>query len=393
MKASRVPGDARELGDVAIRIRSGLARRRFGPRSVSTAGKIVAPNVPKGGPIDLSAIVDERGSDGRGHSRGVAGRPTTQRPPTMVLAFAACLDRTWLRACALAWRNTNDRSRPPPRHRGRSSSTSAATRRPESAGSIPRVQGDKAPPRSKPRAFVTSAAGERSTSIRRRLTVGAFLDRCRPPGHPPTCRRRRWSVTSSYSPHSPPLGAVALQKPRPAMFSGPLRPPAAREGRPKGQASRPGPSGTSTGPTPRPRARGAMGVGDAERRNACVPSPRRRERNRDRKADAIAPLLARLRGQPIYPIAALALATGMRRGELLALRWGDVDFDRGLVRVERSIESTKAGPPLQEPKTKHGRRADQPTGHRHPAELRAQWRVRQEQSLALGLGKAQAMPW
>jgi len=106
------------------------------------------------------------------------------------------------------------------------------------------------------------------------------------------------------------------------------------------------------------------------------------------KADAIAPLLATLRGRPIYPIAALALATGMRRGELLALRWGDVDFDRGLVRVERSLETTKSGLRFKAPKTKHGRRAITlpPT---IVAELRAQWKARQEQRLALGLGKAQ----
>ena len=39
----------------------------------------------------------------------------------------------------------------------------------------------------------------------------------------------------------------------------------------------------------------------------------------------------------------LALATGMRRGELLALEWGDIDLERGVLRVERSVEETKAG--------------------------------------------------
>ena len=52
----------------------------------------------------------------------------------------------------------------------------------------------------------------------------------------------------------------------------------------------------------------------------------------------------------------LALATGMRRGELLGLMWGDIDLDRGTLRVERSVEETKAGLRLKPPKTKRGRR-------------------------------------
>src|SRR5262249_37155917 len=59
----------------------------------------------------------------------------------------------------------------------------------------------------------------------------------------------------------------------------------------------------------------------------------------------------------LYPIIALALATGMRRGELLALRWGDVDLDVGRIQVERSLEQTKAGLRFKEPKTKHGCRS------------------------------------
>ena len=54
-------------------------------------------------------------------------------------------------------------------------------------------------------------------------------------------------------------------------------------------------------------------------------------------------LIEKLRGQPLYPIAVLGLATGMRRGELLALRWRDVDLDGGRLRVEQSLEQTKAG--------------------------------------------------
>jgi integrase len=37
------------------------------------------------------------------------------------------------------------------------------------------------------------------------------------------------------------------------------------------------------------------------------------------------------------PLWELAAGTGMRRGELLALRWSDIDLEHGLIRVERSV--------------------------------------------------------
>jgi len=55
---------------------------------------------------------------------------------------------------------------------------------------------------------------------------------------------------------------------------------------------------------------------------------------------------------------ALALATGMRPGEYLGLRWGDVDLKAGTVRVVRALD-TKPGPSwprFTEPKTPHSRR-------------------------------------
>lgn len=73
-------------------------------------------------------------------------------------------------------------------------------------------------------------------------------------------------------------------------------------------------------------------------------------------ADQIADALAKLGDHTLYPIVSLALATGMRRGELLGLQWGDTDLDGGTVRVERSVEETKAGLRLKPPKTKRGRR-------------------------------------
>lgn len=59
---------------------------------------------------------------------------------------------------------------------------------------------------------------------------------------------------------------------------------------------------------------------------------------------------ARERNHPWYPIWAVALLTGMRNGELFALKWSDVDMEKGLITVQRSynkrtkeFKSTKAG--------------------------------------------------
>jgi integrase len=67
-------------------------------------------------------------------------------------------------------------------------------------------------------------------------------------------------------------------------------------------------------------------------------------------------VLAALEGHDLFPLVSLALATGMRRGELLGVQWGDIDLDGGALRVERAVEETNAGLRLKAPKTKRGRR-------------------------------------
>jgi integrase len=104
--------------------------------------------------------------------------------------------------------------------------------------------------------------------------------------------------------------------------------------------------------------------------------------------DQAGELLARLRGKPLYLIASLALGTGMRRSEMLALRWRDLDLDAGHLVVERALEQTSAiGIRAKGPKTKHGRRTISLPPHLVEG-LRQHWRAQQEQRLALGLGRA-----
>lgn len=52
----------------------------------------------------------------------------------------------------------------------------------------------------------------------------------------------------------------------------------------------------------------------------------------------------------------LALATGMRLGEILALTWDNIDFDLGVIHVNRSMTYCASGHLFQEPKTRAARR-------------------------------------
>src|SRR5262249_33637695 len=92
-------------------------------------------------------------------------------------------------------------------------------------------------------------------------------------------------------------------------------------------------------------------------------------------------------GHRLYPVVVIGLATGMRRGEIVALRWSDIDLDAGKIRVARSLEETKAGVTFKEPKTKAGRRSVG-ISPSVVAELRFYRRQQQENRLTLGLGKA-----
>ena len=53
----------------------------------------------------------------------------------------------------------------------------------------------------------------------------------------------------------------------------------------------------------------------------------------------------------------LALMTGMREGELLGLKWSDVDWSKGQLHVQRQLQrTTGSGASLVPPKTKAGKR-------------------------------------
>ena len=106
-------------------------------------------------------------------------------------------------------------------------------------------------------------------------------------------------------------------------------------------------------------------------------------------AEQVPVVLRKLEGHTLHLIATIDLATGLRRGELLALPWTAVDLDAASPRVERALEETKSGLRFKAPKTKHGRRTlSLPPGA--VAALREHRRKQLELRMALGLGKPDA---
>jgi len=67
--------------------------------------------------------------------------------------------------------------------------------------------------------------------------------------------------------------------------------------------------------------------------------------------DGVARLLRAAQGTELQAIIAVAIGTGLRRGELLALRWSDVDLDARRLNVRRSLESYKGVTRTKPPKT------------------------------------------
>ena len=61
-------------------------------------------------------------------------------------------------------------------------------------------------------------------------------------------------------------------------------------------------------------------------------------------------------GDRFEPLYVLAITTGLRRGELLGLRWDDADLERGTLRVGRALVREGGRHTLGETKTRRGRR-------------------------------------
>lgn len=91
--------------------------------------------------------------------------------------------------------------------------------------------------------------------------------------------------------------------------------------------------------------------------SSAVKKPKLPKREMHFLDDAQARLLVDVgRAVQVGPLVTVALASGCRQGELLALGWEDFDMRAGTLRVRKALSVTKSGPILKEPKTDASRR-------------------------------------
>jgi integrase len=79
---------------------------------------------------------------------------------------------------------------------------------------------------------------------------------------------------------------------------------------------------------------------------AVKPPQVRREEMQPFSLEQVKVLREAARGQRLEALYVLAVTTGLRQGELLGLKWEDVDLEARLLRVCRTLATTKGGPQL-----------------------------------------------
>jgi integrase len=100
----------------------------------------------------------------------------------------------------------------------------------------------------------------------------------------------------------------------------------------------------------------------------------------------IAVLLAAAKGTSLYIPVLVAVTTGIRRGELLGLRWSDLDLKAGKLTVNQAMQRTRGELEFKQPKTKTSRRTITLPAVTVEA-LQAHYKAQLEDRMKLGLGR------
>jgi len=101
--------------------------------------------------------------------------------------------------------------------------------------------------------------------------------------------------------------------------------------------------------------------------------------------DELESFLASIEGERLYPVFLVAATTGMRRGEVLGLRWQDVDLDAARASIRQTIICVAHEVVFSEPKTHKGRRTV-PLASQTVAALKAHRAQQTSEKLAIGPG-------
>jgi integrase len=218
-----------------------------------------------------------------------------------------------------------------------------------------------------------------------RLTVAAFLDRWieHMKGQVSPRSHERYAELCHKN-LAPLLGSVALTKLQPAHISQAYA-KALASGRRDGQGGLSPRTVTHMHRVLREALQQALRWQVLARNPADVVRPPKVERRQMAvlNIDATAEFIDVARGTSLFIAILLGALCGLRRGEIVALRWRSIDLDRGQLSVVASAEQTDEG--VREKETKSGNNRSVALSPTMIEELR-QYRIRQaEQLLKLGV--------
>ena len=86
--------------------------------------------------------------------------------------------------------------------------------------------------------------------------------------------------------------------------------------------------------------------------DACKLPPKHRKEMKVLHKDEIQRFLIQAKEEGFYEMAVLELSTGMRRGEICALQWDDLDLNTGALDVKRQVYRAEGELKISQPKTK-----------------------------------------
>jgi len=84
----------------------------------------------------------------------------------------------------------------------------------------------------------------------------------------------------------------------------------------------------------------------------CKLPPKKAKEMEVLNSDEMQRFLIQAKEEGYYELFLLELGTGMRRGEILALHWGDLDFKTGELHISRQVYTVKGELLISTPKTK-----------------------------------------
>jgi integrase len=118
-----------------------------------------------------------------------------------------------------------------------------------------------------------------------------------------------------------------------------------------------------------------------------IPPPRFAQREMEvLDPSALSDLLRAAEGSDLHTPIVVAVGTGLRRGELLGLRWSDLDLQEGRLAVRRSVESISGARRIKAPKTRRSARTISLPSFVMEV-LRRQRIAQAQRRLLLGLGR------